>query len=184
VDPTAAVSPLRIQSGSLAALSAPRHLLDFPWMRRLRNSADVVQQRWNDWVIEYGARSQARLFSPLGLDHVSAPVLVAVLAAATALLTALVFPLALRTRGPGRKDPVQQLWRRFLKRLKAAGFEAPASCGALELATAAGARLPAQAEAITRIAELYTRSRYAPDPPPLETLREALGAFRPNRPAA
>ncbi|MGD8928049.1 MAG: DUF3488 and transglutaminase-like domain-containing protein [Lysobacterales bacterium] len=181
VDPTAAVSPTRIRSGALGALAAPRHLFDFPWVRRLRNSADIVQQRWNDWVIEYGARSQARLFDPLGLKHASAPILIAILAAATALLTLAVFPLVMRTRGPGRKDPVQNLWRRFLKRLKAAGYEAPPSSGALELAAAAGARLPGHAQAIHRIAELYTLSRYAPRPPPLEALREALRAFRPKR---
>ena len=36
VDPTAAVSPLRIARGSLGALSAPRHLLDYAWLRSFR----------------------------------------------------------------------------------------------------------------------------------------------------
>jgi len=85
VDPTAAVSPLRVQQGSLGALSAPRHLIDYPWLREVRNSFDIVQQRWNDWVIEYGARQQSRLFAPLGFDQASPVMLVASLFVAITL---------------------------------------------------------------------------------------------------
>ena len=38
VDPTAAVSPLRVEQGSLGALNAPRHMLDYGWLRGIRNS--------------------------------------------------------------------------------------------------------------------------------------------------
>lgn len=181
VDPTAAVSPLRVQRGSLGALGAPRHILDYTWLRSLRNSADVIQQRWNDWVIEYGARRQARLFAPLGMDRATPYMLIGALALAIALLSAIVFPFVLRFRGPGEKDPVKQIWRKFLNRLRKAGFESSPSDGAMELAAAASVRLPGQAEPITRIANLYTRSRYAADPPPFHELRQAILEFRPGK---
>ena len=181
VDPTAAVSPLRVQQGSMSALSMPRHFLDYSWLRGWRNNADVVRQRWNDWVIEYGAQRQAELFAPLGLDHLSPAMLVTVLFFVIAVVSAFLFPIVLRIKGPGHKDPIQQAWQKFLKRLKRAGFESLPSDGAIELAEAASLRLPADSASIHQIAQIYTRSRYSPDPPPFNDLKQAVHEFRPNK---
>jgi hypothetical protein len=184
VDPTAAVSPLRVQRGSLGALPAPRHVLDFSWMRQLRNSVDIVQQRWNDWVIEYGARQQTRLFESFGLERASPAMLVSLLFVVLAVFGAVLFPVVLRIRGPGQTDPAQKAWRRFLKRLEATGVKAQPSTGAIELAAEAAAVLPGHAASIQRIAALYTRCRYAPEPPPIPELLEAVREFRPTRKSA
>jgi transglutaminase-like putative cysteine protease len=179
IDPTAAVSPLRVQQGSFGALSAPRHLLDYRWLRQLRNRIDVVQQRWNDWVIEYGANQQARLFEPLGLGRASPVMLVSALFVSLAVLGAALLPFVLRIRGPGRGDPAKKAWQRFLKRLAKAGFASRACDGPLELAEAASVRLPRDAAAIRRVADLYSRYRYASQPPPLQQLLSAVREFRP-----
>ena len=180
VDPTASVSPARIQQGPLSALGAPRHLLDFDWLRELRNGSDILQQRWNEWVIEYGTSRQKTLFSPLGMDRLTASQLLLILFLVTGFLSVVLIPLVLRVRGPGRKDPVQRVWQKFLRRLKSAGFETLPSSGAMELAEAASVRLPLHSESIYRIAGLYTRSRYAPVPPPLHDLKQAVREFRPG----
>jgi transglutaminase-like putative cysteine protease len=179
IDPTAAVSPLRIQQGSLGALSEPRHLLDYSWLRGMRNSVDIVQQRWNDWVIEYGARQQMRLLAPLGLEQASPAVLVITLLLVLVAAGAILVPLVLRIRGPARRDPVVQDWQRFLRRLERLGFAARASSGPLELGDAAAAELPAHAQPILHITDLYTRCRYAPGPAPTPEFRHAVRAFRP-----
>jgi hypothetical protein len=150
----------------------------------LRNSADVVRQRWNDWVIEYGAHRQAELFAPLGLDHMSPPMLVIMLFFVIAVVSAILFPIVLRIKGPGRKDPIQQAWQKFLKRLEKAGFKALPSDGAIELAEAASIRLPADSVAIQMIADIYTRSRYSADPPPFSDLKQAVREFHPNKKTA
>ncbi|MBT8046950.1 MAG: DUF3488 domain-containing transglutaminase family protein [Xanthomonadales bacterium] len=181
VDPTAAVAPLRVQQGSLGALDSPRHLLDYPWLRGLRNSADLIQQRWNDWVIEYGAGRQARLFSSFGLDYMSPVMLVSVLFLAIAVFSAIVFPVVLRIKGPGQKDPIQHAWQKFLKQLAKAGFTGLPSDGAIELAEAAALVLPSDSAAINNIARLYTRSRYAAVPPPFADLKQAVRDFRPKK---
>jgi transglutaminase-like putative cysteine protease len=183
VDPTAAVSPLRIQQGSLGALSEPRHMLDYSWLRGMRNSVDIVQQRWNDWVIEYGARQQARLFARFGLEHATPAQLVGLLFAALAAFGAILFPLALRIRGPARREPAQKAWHTFLRRLDRVGVASRASSGPIELAGVAAARLPGSAPSIHRIAHLYTLCRYAPGDPPVSELRRAVKAFRPVREA-
>jgi transglutaminase-like putative cysteine protease len=184
VDPTAAVSPLRVERGSLEALSAPRHLFDYPWLRSVRNSVDIVQQRWNDWVIEYGARQQSRLFAPFGLDQATPAMLVTLLFLAIAVFGAILFPIVLRIRGPGRADPVQKAWQRFLRRLEAVGVAALPSTGPVELASAASLSLPQHAASIQRIARLYTLCRYAPAPPPVPELQQAVKEFRPTRKSA
>jgi transglutaminase-like putative cysteine protease len=184
IDPTAAVSPLRVAEGSLGALSAPRHMFDYEWLRNLRNGFDLVQQRWNDWVIKFGARSQARMFSSIGLDHMSPAVLVSVMFVAMGVFSLVLLPFIFGVRGPGRRDPVQVAWQRFLKRLKSAGFEAPPSTGAIELAEAAALQLPEHAPSIKRIASLYSRSRYSAEPPTLLELKTAVTKFRPKNGAA
>jgi transglutaminase-like putative cysteine protease len=180
-DPTSWVSPQRIERGAFGAVDAPRHLLDFPWLRHLKNDVDIVQQRWNDWVIEYGAERQARLFEPLGIERLSAGRLTLLMLVAVGLAGLVVFPLVLRVRGPAEKDPVRRAWLRFLKRLERAGYPARASLGAMELSDAAAAALPGQASAIRHIGRLYTRCRFAPDPPDPAVLRQAVRAFRPKR---
>jgi len=181
VDPTAAVSPLRVQQGSLSALSLPRHMFDYSWLRRARNRADIIQQRWNDWIIEYGASHQAELLAPLGLKHMTPAMLVTVLVITISLFSAILFPIVLRIRGPGNRDPIQKSWQKFLRRLASAGFETRPSDGAIELAEAATIQLPYDSNAISHIASLYTLCRYSPDPPPVDELKKAVNEFRPNK---
>lgn len=181
IDPTAAVSPSRIERGSLGALGAPRHMLDYSWLRNLRNSVDIVQQRWNDWVIEYGAARQRQVLSPFGLDRMTPPMLVITLFAALVVLGVILFPLVLRIRGPGYRDPLQRIWKKFLQRLRKAGFESQASDGPLEIGEAAAKRLPRDSGAILRITNLYCRSRYSGSPPPLLEVKLAVGKFHPTQ---
>ena len=179
-DPTSWVNPARIERGALDAVEAPRHLLDFPWLRAIRNDIDIFQQRWNDWVIEYGADRQARLLAPLGIDRLSPGRLIMLLVVVTGLAGLLVFPVVLRVRGPAEKDPLRRTWLIFLKRLERAGYSPRASQGALELAAAAADALPGHATHIQRIGRLYARCRYAPQPPDESEFREAVRAFRPK----
>lgn len=184
VDPTGAVSPLRVQKGSLEAVSGPRYLLDYDWVRRVRNGVDVMQRMWNDWVIDFGAAEQARLLSPLGIKSMSPPTLVISLLVVIAVLSALLLPVVLRIQGPIRRSPVQNAWARFLRRLRRAGVPSRPSMGALDVARIASARLPVDTDDIYRIAGLYNRLRYSPTKPDLRELKAAVNGFRPIRKAS
>lgn len=180
VDPTAAVSPLRVEQGSRGAISAPRHLLDYHWVRTVRNGVDLLEQRWNDWVIEFSAQGQARLFASLGLDYLSPAGLVTVLFALLGVLSLLLLPLIFRTVGRGDKDPVKRAWQKFLRRLKKAGCLHQASLGAMELAFSASNRLPANLTEIYHIANLYNRHRYSTEPPGPGEIQSAVRNFHPR----
>ena len=181
VDPTAAVSPSRIASGSLGAIPAPRHLLDYTWLRSFRNGGDIVQQRWNDWVIKFSADNQARMFSSFGLERLTPSMLVTTLFVVIGLFSLLLLPFILRVKGPDRIDPLRAVWLKFLKRLKAVGFEALPSSGPIELAQSAAIHLPGDSRSIHHIADMYSRSRYSSAPPPLRELRDAIKDFHPKR---
>jgi hypothetical protein len=181
VDPTAAVSPLRVQQGSLRALSDPRHMLDFGWLRQVRNGFDILQRSWNDWVIDFGASEQSRLFAPLGMRHLDAKGLMAVLLVVIGILSILLMPLILRTQGPMRRSPLQSIWMGFLRRLDRSGVRSKPSMGAHTVAQSARAQLPAYAAEVERIADLYNQYRYGPTPPVLRELRQAVKDFRPKK---
>ncbi|MEE4216869.1 MAG: DUF3488 and transglutaminase-like domain-containing protein [Xanthomonadales bacterium] len=181
VDPTAAVSPSRVDRGAFGAADGPRFLLDYAWVRNMKNSVDIVQQRWNDWVIKYGAKQQAQLFAPFGLRDLPPGGLILVLAIAVTLFSLVVFPVVLRIKGPGEKDPARKAWLKFLKRLERAGFNASLSHGPMETADAAAQQLPGEAGAIRRVSTLYTRYRYSPSPPAIETLKHAVRDFKPKK---
>lgn len=183
VDPTAAVSPLRVERGSLDAIDQPRHLLDFDWIRSFRNSLDAMEKRWNTWVIDYNFQRQSQLFAGLGMDQMRPLGLISLLFAVLAVLAAILLPILWRTRGPGSRDPAQLIWQKFLKRLQRAGYRSQPSQGARELATAAAVKLPEQAENIIHISDLYNRYRYSQESPGIQALREAVRAFKPKRSA-
>jgi len=178
VDPTAAVSPLRVEQGSLGALSEPRHMLDFNWLRKMRNGVDIVQQRWNDWVIEFDAKRQSQLLSPLGIKNMGTRGLVVIMIISISILIAILTPFILRLKGPQNKDPLQKLWMKFLNRLDKAGFKSRPSLGPVELGRAAALKIPESETGITRITDLYARIRYSPRPPAIEELKVALSEFK------
>lgn len=181
VDPTAAVSPLRVQQGSLGALSAPRHVLDFDWLRGARNGLDLVEQRWNTWVIEFNTQRQSRLLAGFGLDRLGPAGLTAALIVVFALVTGVLLPLIFRIRGPRRSAPLEKIWLKFLRRLNAAGYNPRPSQGAMELAAEASLQLPGWSTQICAIALLYTQRRYASVRPELDQIHRAVADFHPKK---
>ena len=180
VDPTAAVSPLRVEQGSLSALSAPRHVLDFDWLRGIRNGFDLVGQRWNTWVIEFNAQSQSRLFAGFGLERLGPAGLTAALMAVIALITGILLPIIFKFHGLRRTEPLEKIWSKFLRRLNRAGYTPRPSQGAMELAAEAAARMPGYSTQIFAIALLYTRRRYSSMRPELDQIRRAIANFHPK----
>ncbi|NIM71178.1 MAG: DUF3488 domain-containing protein [Xanthomonadales bacterium] len=180
IDPTAAVAPDRVESGALEALGVPRYMMDFAWLRRMKNGFDLVQRGWNDWVIAFSADRQLNMLRPLGLGDLSAFKLVLAMVMGAVLVSLLLLPLVLRLRHAARRDPARRLWLEFQGRLARAGVVTRASHGPMELAVAAGAVLVGARQEIEHIVSLYQRIRYAPEPPPITELRAAIRAFQPN----
>jgi transglutaminase-like putative cysteine protease len=169
VDPTAAVSPLRIERGAaaVAAREAGR-MLDAPALgvlrgawTRVRLNWDAVNNMWNQWVLDYGGARQKRVLDFFGIARtwkgVSTGILIslfAVLGCAVVLLLFLGRPV-----GSGR-DHVARIYERFLKKTIQWPNEAgvPPATHMTDLMHS----IPERAQEIESIRDLYVSLRYKP----------------------
>lgn len=127
VDPTAAVSPERIEQG---LLNAGLELEQLPLLMvsdntLLKNAAflyDSFQNSWNQWVIGFNKNKQNRLLQSLGFDDASTSDLILLLVTSLAI-TALVITWLLLQQGSSDDDPAQRLYRNFCSKLKRHGIE-------------------------------------------------------------
>ena len=158
-------------------------MLDFQWLRNARNTFDLLQRGWNNWVVTFSSDRQSRLFSVLGWDFVGPTRLVIAMIATILILGAavhLLAPLLLKFRSSQKLDSLQRLWKRFVKKLNRAGFTSRPSMAAMELAANASGQLKYNGDEITRIAELYTLCRYSRDAGSQARLAELIKRFQPR----
>jgi transglutaminase-like putative cysteine protease len=165
VDPTAAVSPLRIQSGIAAAV--PRNeglpLLvrgDYPWLRQLQFSWDSLANYWNQWVLGYNPERQRWVLSRVGIDDATWRTLGLALVAATILITLLLAPLMLRTLRTRVGDPVKLAYQRFCTKLGRKGLPRGPAEGPLQYAARLARARPDLAPHVDPITRLYVTLRY------------------------
>ena len=183
IDPTAAVAPERIESGAMSAINQRRHLLDFQWLRNVRNSVDIFQRGWNNWVVNFGADHQSRLLSILGWDMVGPAKLVVTLIAIIMVIGAIIFllvPRLLKFRSSRKSDPLLILWKKFTRKLAKAGFASQPSMAAMELAATANSQLNYNGDDILKIAKLYTLCRYSQNSGNQDELTDMISRFRPR----
>ncbi len=183
VDPTAAVAPSRVERGAMDSLADRRHLLDYAWLRSVRNTFDLFQRGWNNWVVAFNSVSQSRLFSVFGWDVLDSSKLVILMITSILVISALIFflaPFLLRYPSNRTRDPVVRLWQRFVRKLERSGFKPDPSLGPLELAEKAGEQLPYLANAILSIARLYVLCRYADNDAHQADLAERVKRFKPR----
>jgi transglutaminase-like putative cysteine protease len=188
-DPTAAVSPERIEYGAevLRRLlgrgvqlgNLPPGALDLRWFERVGRDArlalDTVRSGWQRWVLGYNTERQREFLAALGLGEFGAARLIGVLAGIVALILAgyLVYN---RPRSP-RLDPAQRAYRDFCRKLARAGLVRRPHEGPRDFATRCARRLPGSSANIGAISELYGRLRYGDENRP-EELRDFIQQVR------
>ena len=165
VDPTAAVSPSRIEQGIDDALSDEISKFRIqnrnPIFGNLLYSWDNLQHSWNDWVLNYDQRKQMNFLSKLelGIENWSDMVfaLVFLLLAVTALFWFIVW---YRERPP-KPAAYEILFNRLLKKLSRRGFQkGPAEDTRTFLLRITKRDFPQQ-ELLANIVELYNRIKYS-----------------------
>ncbi len=181
IDPTAAVAPERIEQGAMDSLAGRRYMLDYDWLRNVRNTFDLFQRGWNNWVVTFSSDSQSRLFSIFGWGALDSTRLVMALIVVVLIIGAVIFmlaPVLLKFRSARSQDPLLRLWRKFIRKLAKAGFIAHPSMGPMELATNAGSQLKYNRDGIARIAELYMLCRYSRDTGRRAELADLVNSFQ------
>jgi protein-glutamine gamma-glutamyltransferase len=185
VDPTAAVSPLRIQQGLASAVPETdtqplMRRTRLEWIKQVRHTWDAVTNSWNQWVLGYTPDQQSRFLTSLGLDRVSWQQMVAALVASTGVLL-LGFAAAMLWRlRRGNADPVQRAWLRYGDIMAKRGLSRRSAEGPMDFTARALQRFPEESKALGSIGELYVRLRYGADPEAamVRELRAAIDSLR------
>lgn len=186
VDPTAAVAPERVERGLDAALpeaERPAALVALrgAWLRPLHLGWDLLNSRWNEWVLGYNQERQRRFLAglhPLLASPQGMLIALIVVAAASLLLLA----VRLYRRPPASRDRAARAYARFCRRLARLDLRRTPAEGARDFALRAAAARPDLAADIDAITRRYVALRYGPaGADRLGDLEAAVRAFRPAR---
>jgi len=162
VDPTAAVSPQRIQQGSSSVIDDDRFLLDWPWVNNLRNQFDRVQHLWNQWVLGFNAQRQLDMLKQFGLPALNSAQ-IGILMILVLLLTGVPLALMLLREASSRsRDPVERAWQRLLRRLRRHGLHKSVDETPLEFAARAATELDQAGPGLQQLARMYHQAHYGP----------------------
>ena len=199
VDPTGAVSPGRV--GQFQRLQAPRGAIasavgtfvNISTMEQLRAVWEAVNNRWNQWVINYTQSRQLNLLQNLGFESPSWTDLLRLLTASLSALALLWLGWARLTRP--KIDEWTQLMQEARERLQRHGIASSASMPARSLAAVVIEHWSQQASTLNKTLADWLldmeRIRYAPaatgtvgtaDPAPdLNPLRERWRTIKKQR---
>ena len=175
VDPTAAVSPARIERGLQGAMPqrfAPPLITRYAgaWsteaLQKLKFNWEAVTNTWNQWVLNYSPDRQRETLERLGMKTPTWQDMVIAMVIGAGLVSLVVTGWLLKTQR--ERDPVQRAWERFCKRVARLGVQREPAEGPLDFARRASAHVAAArpnspaTPFITRIAETYAALRYGP----------------------
>ena len=177
IDPTAAVSPARIELGAAAANdSAAWNQLE--WLRALRNQFDVVNSFWTQAIVRFDALRQKGLMTSFGVPNANQGDLLLAFSAVLGLVLIVATFWAMRDSARPSLDALDHAWARFGQRLARAGVARQANEGPLDLLTRARAALPASATALTQLVQNYVALRYGSLDPAPERVRSFTRSVR------
>lgn len=127
IDPTATVSPDRIEQGiTFAGLERGRLpallMTDYAFIKNMSFLYDSFQHTWNQWVIGFNQKKQNDLLNFLGFENVTPTHLILLLLACLTVAGAFVSWLLL-TNITHKKDDIQHYYNLFCLKLKRHGLQ-------------------------------------------------------------
>jgi len=168
VDPTAAVSPTRIENG-IETAGLERDLLpsilisDNAIFQRARFMWDSFHNSWNQWVVGYNRKRQQELLELLGFNNVTSSDLVMWLVMSMTLAGGLVAWWVIRREPVKHTDMIKYYYDRFCRKLDKAGIPHHPNEGATEFMARVVKALPAKKQELSMITGDYERLRYGSD---------------------
>lgn len=187
VDPTAAVSPARIERGISNALAADTPLPLFVgasysnhWLNKMRLLWDNLNFQWDKWVVAFGPEKQRALLHHLGFDHPDWRLMISLMMISLGVLVVIYAGLAGWRNRPPRKDPIVALYEQFGRRMATVGLGPEPSEGPSDYAQRLRRLRPDIARQVKAITSLYADIRYGPCPHPhaLAAMKQRIKALR------
>ena len=185
VDPTAAVSPTRIESG-IENAGLERELLplilisDNALFQRVRFMWDSMHNSWNKWIVGYNQVRQKELLELLGLRNVSSSDLVLWLVVCMTLTGGLVAWWVLYRQSDAEHDVVKKIYQRYCNKLERKGIQCQPQYTPVELLRTIRKERPEFEPQASEITRLYQRLRYGPaaTKPMIAEFTSRVRAFR------
>ncbi len=189
VDPTAIASPTRINDGIANAM--PEAIINIPlglennetavrlW-QRLRNTVDMVNYQWAQWVLGYGPERQKLFMKKFGFDSIDwrqlTFTLFIFLGTIIAAIAAYVFK-----RTPESTEPAKMYYDIFCNKLAKTGTPRKSYEGPVDFAERiSGLREDLKSE-IKQITDLYINIRYYSNNKKLLQFKAAIKSFTPKK---
>jgi hypothetical protein len=165
VDPTAAVSPARVERGISAAMAEESALPlfirgDFPVLRELRLTWDSLANTWNQSVLGYTPERQRALLTRAGLDDTTWRSLALLLLAGTGVIILLLGVFTLRRLRMRVRDPVRLAYMAFCSKLRSRGLAREDAEGPLSYADRVSRARPDLKSTVHPFIQLYVDLRY------------------------
>ncbi len=196
IDPTAAVSPLRIELNMQSAIPVSEAMAMAIARRTgegllytLKMRWDWVNNSWYRWVLAYGPELQNTLMEKFGLKGWGQMILALTLLV-SAFLGGLGLFLIWQIRRKPVSDPVLKVWLEFSHKMSKSGLFRLPHEGPVNYRNRLTAALPDQAGEINKIAEVYLGLRYGQPllqiqdgkSEALESFRKLVQRFKPGSP--
>lgn len=159
VDPTAAVSPARVELGAGAAAGASAPWYQAAWLSALRNRLDLINRFWNEAIVQFNALRQQNMLTPLGIDKADYGELMTLLVVFSSVLLGLFAWWTLRAPQVP-VDALDAAYARLCRKLSRAGLVREPSEGPYTYARRVAAT-DINSNTLQQLLAAYTRLRYA-----------------------
>ena len=177
VDPTAAVSPARIELGAQAANDS-NAWSQAAWVRAIRDRFDFVNGAWTQAIIRFDALRQKGMLTSFGVADANQGDLLLALSAVLALVLVFATLWAMRDIRTAQGDALDRAWSLLGRRVARAGVTRQPNEGPLDWLARARTAAPASAATLGGLVQDYVALRYgAPEPVP-ERVRVFTRAVR------
>lgn len=189
IDPTSAVSPSRVNEGIETAV--PDTIIDIPlglennevatrlW-QRLRNTVDMVNYQWAQWVLGYGPEKQKLFLYMIGLGEIDWKKLTLLLSLLLGIIVAAITTYIFK-RAPRASDPAKLYYDIFCTKLAKVGLARKAHEGPLDYEQRLLSVREDLGKEIKFITNLYIHIRYRTNYKQLPTLKRAIKSFTPTK---
>jgi len=167
VDPTASIAPERVEKDLATALkdqaNIPLHLqLDLAFLQKLNQILDAIDNKWNQWVLNYNENKQRAFlkfltgstFNLRELSQLFIQILIALLISSGLIY----FYSSLRKRN----DPITSSYLLFCQKLARAGYKKQTHEGPQDFKKRLNDVFPSQRGEINTILDLYTELKFKP----------------------
>jgi protein-glutamine gamma-glutamyltransferase len=189
IDPTSVVSPGRVSEGIENVI--PDALIDIPlgldnnitavrlW-HRLRNTVDMVNYQWAQWILGYGPERQKRFLQQFGFKSINWKELTFALFVFLGIIITVIAAYVLKNK-PKTADPAKTYYDIFCRKMALAGLPRRAYEGPIDFAQRISTVRQDLKSEIKNITDLYIVIRYCSKNNKLLQLKTAIKSFAPGK---